>query len=85
MLDFYCPSAKLAIEIDGMAHDMGHNPARDGMRDGWLAQQGVETLRIPARQVMADFDAVVRQILQRCAISPPPASPVPLPICNRED
>ena len=41
MLDFYCPAAKLAIEVDGMAHSMGDNPARDARRDAFLAVSGI--------------------------------------------
>jgi very-short-patch-repair endonuclease len=54
-LDFYCASVKLAIEIDGVAHDMGDNPARDIVRDAWVAEQGVRTLRIspPPRDCVA--------------------------------
>lgn len=81
VLDFYCPAARLAIEVDGMAHDMGDNPARDTVRDGWLMGQGIATLRIPAREVMGDLDAVVRLIVERCAVplhqplaGPPPHS-----------
>ncbi len=68
VLDFYCAQAKLAIEIDGMAHDMGNRPARDRARDEWLAAQGVATLRLPAARVMADLDDVVRAIILRCAL-----------------
>ena len=85
VLDFYCPSAKLAIEIDGTAHDMGDNPARDAKRDTWLATQGVTALRIAAQDVMTDLDTVVRHILHHSAISPPPSSTVPLPICDGEE
>ncbi len=65
-LDFYCASAKLAIEIDGIAHDMGDNPARDIARDAWVGEQGVRTLRIPADLVRDDMDTVVRMILAEC-------------------
>lgn len=65
-LDFDCASAKLAIEIDGIAHDMGDNPARDIARDAWIAGQGVRTLRIPADLVRDDMDMVVRMILAEC-------------------
>ena len=46
ILDFYCPSANLAIEVDGMAHDMGDRPERDERREHELSQQGIETIRI---------------------------------------
>ncbi len=65
-LDFYCASARLAIEVDGMAHDMGSNPQRDMARDARIAEQGVRTLRIPANLVRDDMDAVVRMILAEC-------------------
>lgn len=54
VLDFFCARANLAIEIDGMAHDMGDRPARDEERDTWLRERRIETLRIPAGEVLAD-------------------------------
>src|SRR4051794_34797093 len=51
VLDFYCPSSKLAIEVDGETHGMGGNPARDAARDSWLREQGLRTCRIPARHL----------------------------------
>jgi very-short-patch-repair endonuclease len=67
VLDFYCPAARLAIEVDGMVHDMGDNPARDAKRDAWLAERGIATLRLPAKDVMESFEAVAILILNRCA------------------
>jgi very-short-patch-repair endonuclease len=80
ILDFYCPSARLAIEIDGTAHDFGDRPQRDDARDTWLVAKGISTLRIPAADVMSNFEGTTQLILARCALSPPPAPPVPLPI-----
>jgi very-short-patch-repair endonuclease len=51
-LDFFCAKAKLAIEVDGIAHDMGNNPARDVRRDEYVAQLGIKTIRIPATEVL---------------------------------
>ena len=67
VLDFYCPSASLAIEVDGMAHGMGDNPERDERRDAWLRDQDIVVLRVAAIDVMRDFEAVVRLILEACA------------------
>ena len=66
-LDFFCHSAALAIEVDGIAHEMGNNVARDERRDRWLAAQGIEVLRIPAIEVQHDLDGVVQAIVSRCA------------------
>lgn len=63
VLDFFCSDARLAIEIDGEAHSRGDRPERDAARDGWLRKAGVETLRIPAIEVLNDADAVLRWIV----------------------
>ena len=47
ILDFYCASRKLAIEVDGFAHDTGNRPQRDDVRTAWLNEKGIEVLRIP--------------------------------------
>ena len=65
--DFYCAAARLVIEIDGIAHDMGDRPARDVERDADLEAQGHHVLRIPASEVLADVgataDAIVRMAI----------------------
>jgi very-short-patch-repair endonuclease len=62
VLDFFCSDARLAIEIDGEAHSRGDRPERDKMRDEWLRAAGIETLRVPATDILNDADAVVRWI-----------------------
>src|SRR5689334_20489622 len=52
VLDFYCASAKLAIEVDGFAHDTGVRPERDDRRTEWLQSQGISVMRIPAKEVL---------------------------------
>jgi very-short-patch-repair endonuclease len=66
VLDFACLEAKLAIEIDGEAHDRAGRPGYDEARDAWLANQRYRTLRIPAREVLQDVEAVVTHILTQC-------------------
>ncbi|WP_166040323.1 endonuclease domain-containing protein [Sphingosinicella sp. YJ22] len=61
--DFYCPSAKLIIEVDGVAHDMGDNPARDIERNAWFVAKGFRVLRVPATEVKADVQAVATGII----------------------
>jgi very-short-patch-repair endonuclease len=51
VLDFYCAKARLAIEIDGMSHDVGDRPELDLRRDAWLEAHGVKVMRIPAGRV----------------------------------
>ncbi|MDD1452471.1 endonuclease domain-containing protein [Sphingomonas sp. H160509] len=61
-LDFYCAPARLAIEVDGEAHNHGNRPQRDATRDAWLVAQNIRTLHYPAREMLANLDDVVRQI-----------------------
>jgi very-short-patch-repair endonuclease len=83
VLDFFCASAKLAIEIDSGAHERGDRPERDQVRDAWLAREGVRVIRIPAKAVLDDVAAVVDfivasitpdQPLHRSLSGPPPRS-----------
>ena len=82
VLDFFCASTRLAIEVDGAAHDMGRNPERDARRDAWLLGQGVRVLRIPASEVLKDVEAAKSFILSSCTeplpstgfAGPPPRS-----------
>jgi len=63
VLDFYCAPARLAIEVDGEAHNRGDRPTRDAIRDRWFASQGIEVLRYSARDVLSNLEAVVREIM----------------------
>jgi very-short-patch-repair endonuclease len=61
-LDFYCGDARLAIEIDGQAHERGDRPARDAARDRWLREKGIHTLRIPAVEVLRNLEGVLQLV-----------------------
>ena len=58
ILDFYCADARLAVEVDGEIHGHGDQPERDARRDAWLAERGIEVLRISGADVMRDPDSV---------------------------
>jgi very-short-patch-repair endonuclease len=64
VLDFYCAPARLAIEVDGEAHNRGNRPMRDAVREEWLAQQGLRVLRYPAGDVLSNLEGVVREIME---------------------
>ena len=65
ILDFYCPAAKLAVEIDGSTHWTAEKLAKDVARDAWLRGRGIVVLRIGAGAVFRDLrgvaDAVILQ------------------------
>ena len=60
MLDFYCDSARLCVEVDDRSHEF--RLAHDAARDRWLAMQGVRTLRIAAQDVLGNLGGVVQYI-----------------------
>ena len=89
VLDFYCPAARLAIEVDGVAHDMGDRPERDEARTQWLVGKGIEVLRIPARDILDDPDAIADGLRRLCEdraepLHQPAAGPPPQPAAREE-
>ena len=67
VLDFYCAEARLAIEIDGIGHDMGDQPQRDVRRDAWLKERGVTVVRISARDLTRGIDEAADAIVRMAA------------------
>ncbi|SFK22462.1 Very-short-patch-repair endonuclease [Sphingomonas sp. NFR04] len=63
--DFYCHAARMIVEVDGAAHGFGDRPLCDAARDRWFTMRGLDVLRVPARDVLDDCDAVVRGIVAR--------------------
>ena len=66
ILDFACLSQRLAIEVDGEAHDRGDRPVRDAARDRYLRDLDFLTLRIPAEEVFNNLEGVVFGIVHVC-------------------
>ena len=74
VVDFYCASRRLVIEIDGIAHAMGDNPERDRRRDAWLRSEGFDVVRIPATDVLRDPAEVAESLAVLCSAGPPPSA-----------
>jgi very-short-patch-repair endonuclease len=70
VLDFYCAKANLAVEIDGMSHDMGDRPWRDERRDAWLRKHGVTVMRILAHELLQDVDEAADAIVRMASEAP---------------
>ena len=67
ILDFYCPSCKLVIEVDGEIHS--DRLDYDDARTDKLAEYGYTVLRFSNERVMNDLPQVLAEIRQ--VISPP--------------
>jgi very-short-patch-repair endonuclease len=65
ILDFYCASAKLAIELDGDSH--AEQEAYDQARTEWLAERGYRVIRFTDRQVERNLETVLAAIADECA------------------
>jgi very-short-patch-repair endonuclease len=83
VIDFACLAARLAIEVDGEAHERGDRPQRDAARDAHLTSLGFAMMRIPVREVLGNLEGVVAGIVEQCralrplhqpAAGPPPRS-----------
>ena len=66
VLDFYCAAARLAVEIDGIAHDSETAVQRDAARSHFLRSQGIATTRIPAQKVLTSIGSVIIRLLEIC-------------------
>ena len=64
VLDFYCPAARLVVEVDGMAHDIGERPQRDELRAAFIAERGLRLVRIPAAEVLRSAADVAASLVR---------------------
>ncbi len=73
--DFYCPSARTVIEIDGANHNERQDA--DGRRDAYMASLGLRVVRVPAAEVLADPEAVADGIYRLCGSAAGPSTTQP--------
>ena len=60
--DFYCPLARLVIELDGSQHYTEQGMQYDMERSAVFEQYGVQVLRFRNQDVSAHFEMVCEQI-----------------------
>jgi very-short-patch-repair endonuclease len=64
ILDFYCPTKRLAVELDGGQHADDHQADYDRCRTKRLTQMGVCILRFWDDQILKHPDVVAEEILR---------------------
>ena len=64
IVDFYCASAKLVIEIDGSQHYEEQGKTYDKERSAVLDSYGLKVIRYSNREIDREFSAVCEQIDQ---------------------
>lgn len=63
VLDFYCPDARLCLELDGQPHFTLSGDTHDTDRDAYLLREhGIRTLRFENRDVFQNTEGVLEVI-----------------------
>lgn len=62
ILDFYCPTLRLGIEVDGTVHDKQRN--YDYQRDNRLGRHGIDIFRFSNDNVLCNSEAVFSDLCQ---------------------
>ena len=65
IVDFYCPAAKIIVEVDGGHHYSGENIKKDELRDTYLSGLGFTVLRFSDRDIFKNIDGVLQEIFDR--------------------
>lgn len=73
IVDFYCPAARLVVEVDGPVHQYTYE--EDLIRQAYLENLGLRVLRFPNEQVMKELEGVVAVIEE--ALGDPSPGPSP--------
>jgi very-short-patch-repair endonuclease len=67
--DFYCPSEKLIIELDGQHHFTPDGLEKDMERDKHLELMDIKVLRFENKEVFEDLTCVVKRIKKHFKLS----------------
>jgi very-short-patch-repair endonuclease len=62
IVDFFCPRAKLVIELDGSHHLVGETIEYDRIRDDYLSSLGLRVLRFTNADVLTCIEGVIERI-----------------------
>jgi very-short-patch-repair endonuclease len=62
IVDFYCPKAKLVIELDGGQHYSDLGEIKDAARDGYMTSIGLKVLRFSDGDVFQNLTGVLERI-----------------------
>ncbi len=66
IVDFYCPIARLAIEVDGSAHELVDVAENDEVKEVALSQHNIGLLRFTNEEVENSMPVVLRDIKREC-------------------
>jgi very-short-patch-repair endonuclease len=75
ILDFFCLSKKLAVEVDGDSHFVDEGLRRDAVRTAYLRGAGIDVIRFTNSDVF-QRSQIVKQVLWKALTAPHP-NPLP--------
>ncbi len=80
IVDFFCPRARLIVEVDGGQHFLEDGRARDQRSDACFKEHGLDVLRFTDTEVLQNMQGVIEAILMamrrgKQGVSPGPLSP----------
>jgi very-short-patch-repair endonuclease len=78
IVDFFCPRAKLVIEVDDSYHLVGETIEYDSIRDEYLSSLGLRVLRFSNSDVMTHIESVVKRIEEEILEKIPMSRKIPL-------
>ena len=62
IVDLYCHSKKLVIEIDGSIHDLEEMKIEDELRQKELEALGLEVIRFTTKEITNELESVLQKI-----------------------
>jgi very-short-patch-repair endonuclease len=78
IVDFFCPRAKLVIEVDGGQHYSGEGSEYDSIRDEYLRSLGLRVMRFSNTDVLTRTEGVVESIAENMGNKIPLGEGIPL-------
>jgi len=78
IVDFYCVSERLVIEVDGEIHFTEEAKKYDNYRTQIIESLGIRVLRVKNEDVLYNTDGVIRMIREALKTTPNPPAPFPL-------
>jgi very-short-patch-repair endonuclease len=62
IVDFYAPSVRLVVEVDGSQHLETMQMAHDAQRTAYLVSEGLKVLRFTSHEVICELESVIEEI-----------------------
>jgi len=83
VVDFYCPSLKLAVEVDGESHYVSGAAEYDRLRQSAIEKYGIHFLRVTNRDIYDNLEGVLYRIMEIMSKAIPEGD-LPQPLLGKE-